>query len=277
MFRSAKPRDEPFESLADPNVFIERLKAANPGIDLFSFAQDVGDRAPKYGFHLEPEELAALPLTTYAEWFKNGIGFKVRNKIRKVEKAGVVIRINDLNEQFIRGIMEIYNESPVIQGKRNRHYGKDFSAMKSMLSTFPGQSVFAGAYFNEELIGFIKVVFGKDVAGLMHINSKVAHRDKAPTNALLAKAIEISADRRASCLHFGIWSRRGLGVFKVNHGFEPIKVPRYYVPLTMRGDVMLKLNLHREWRDRLPERWVDSLVELRNRWNSLRHGVADHG
>ena len=51
-------------------------------------------------------------MTTYADWFKDGIGFKVRNEIRKVEKAGVEIRVSDLTDDFIHGMMGIFNESP---------------------------------------------------------------------------------------------------------------------------------------------------------------------
>ena len=128
--------------------------------------------------------------------------------------------------------------------------------------------------YGDELIGFTKLFYGDRVASLIHIISKVAHRDKAPTNALLAKAIEMTAAKRLSHLVFGSWSRRGLGVFKSSHGFEPLEVPRYYVPLTLKGTVVLKFGLHRSVRERLPETWVDSLVELRNRWNAVRYRTA---
>jgi hypothetical protein len=273
-FRTARPRDEPHVCIEGPDDVIRDLKTVSPTIDLFTFAQALGDRVPRYTFHLEPELVAGLPLTTYDKWFKQGIDFKVRNKVRKAQKLGVELKPAELSDEFIRGVMGIYNESPLIQGRRNWHYGKGFDAMKRTLSTFPERSAFVGAYLGDELVGFTKLFYGDSVASLIHIIAKTAHRDKAPTNALLAKAIEMSAAHKSSHLVFGSWSRRGLGVFKSSHGFEPLEIPRYYVPLTLKGTLMLKLGLHRSVRDNLPEAWVDSLVTLRNRWNSLRYRAA---
>jgi len=121
------------------------------------------------------------------------------------------------------------------------------------------------------LIGFVKLVHGKDVSSLLHILSKTAHRDKAPTNALIAKSVELCAERKIPFLHYGIWSRRGLGDFKKHHGFIRFDVPRYYIPLNLKGKVMLALKLHRRAVDWVPPRLQDRFVQLRNRWNSIKY------
>jgi hypothetical protein len=269
--RTATLRDEPYECIEEPAEFIKQLGAAGLGVDLFSFLQDIADKVPRHAFHFEWEQRAALPLTTFEDWYKRKIDFKVRNKIRKPQKAGVEIRTCTLTDDFVIEIMGIYDESPLIQGRRNWHYRKGFDTMKAMLSTFPERSQFVGAYFRDELIGFIKLVDVTDGANLMHIISKAAHRDKAPTNGLLAKAVEICCERRLGHLHYALWSRRGLGVFKANHGFMPYEVPRYFVPLSRKGAAVLRMGLHQGIRSRLPQTWVDSAVDLRNRLNEFRY------
>ncbi len=257
-FRIAKVRDEPYDCIDDGNRFIDQVKQAGVRADLFSFSQEIGDQKPKYPYHQEWDRFAVLPLSTYEKWFSEQINFKTRNKVRKAQKAGVQLRVMEFDDDMVRHVMGIYNESPVIQGRANWHYGKDSKTMKGMLGTFPERSQFVGAWLKDELIGFIKLVYGRNVASLMHIISKAAHRDKAPTNALLAKAIELSAGKKLSYLHFGIWSRRGLGVFKMNHAFVPHELPRYYVPLNLKGEAMLRLKLHHKLKERLPESWIDT-------------------
>src|SRR5262245_62146667 len=115
VFRVAKVRDEPYDCLQQPEAFIEGLKKEGARADLFTFMQEIADGGPKHSFHCEPERIAVLPITTYADWFEEQIGFKPRNKIRKSGKAGVQLRPLEFNEETIRGIMGIYNESPLVQ------------------------------------------------------------------------------------------------------------------------------------------------------------------
>ena len=51
-----------------------------------------------------------------------------------------------------------------------------------------------------------------------------------------------------------IRARNSLTYFKRHNGFQRIKVPRYFVPLTAWGRIGLKLGLHHRIRDRLPPR-----------------------
>lgn len=273
-FRTASVRDEPYECVNEPHGLVARLKTEGVRADLFTFTQEMTEALPKYRFHREDDQIAVLPITTYEHWFDEEIGFRPRNKLRKAFKAGVELRPLVLDDNSIRGIMGIYNESPLVQGRPSWHYGKDFETMKQMLGTFPDRSEFVGAFYREEMIGFIKLVRGGNVAGLMHILSKVAHRDKAPTNALVSKAVEICAAHRLTYLHYGIWSRRGLGDFKISHAFTCLNVPRYFVPLNFKGKLLLKLGLHRSLRNYLPGRWVDKTVDLRNKWNQYRYRTA---
>jgi hypothetical protein len=91
----------------------------------------------------------------------------------------------------------------------------------------------------------------------MNILSLIKHRDKAPTNALLAEAVRACAERKIPYLVYSNFANQGrerdsLNDFKRNNGFEQINLPRYYVPLTSIGWLAWRLRLHHRWVDRLP-------------------------
>ncbi len=267
----ASLKAEYYEWVDDPQSFVEEVKANKVGADLFTLLQGVNDRQPRYKFHLEWESIAVLTITTFEEWWKNQINDKTRNMVRKAQKKGVEVRVIEFNDDLIKGIEEIYCESTMRQGRPFMHYGMDFETVKRTHITYLDRSDFIGAFYDNKLIGFVKLVHGNGVSNLMQIISKIAHRDKAPTNALIAKAVEICAQRNVPLLHYGVLSRRGLGAFKKHHAFKKFDVPRYFIPLNIKGKLILKLGLHQKLSKHIPENWVDYLAGLRTRWNSYKY------
>jgi hypothetical protein len=227
------------------------------------------------------DNFAALSITTYEEWWTNQIGFKARNKAKQAEKHGVVLREIPYDESLIQGILEIYNETPIRQGKRFPHYGMTLEQMRRYLGTFLDRSIFIAALFEEKLIGFIKLTVDESgtQAGLMHILSLMSQRDKAPTNALLARAVRSCADRGIPYLVYSNFSygnkqSDSLSDFKERNGFIKIDVPRYYVPLTPVGRLAFRLGLHRRLTDILPEDVMTKLREIRSAWYSRKPQVS---
>jgi hypothetical protein len=271
LLKTAKVRDEPYDCLHDSERFVAKLRGEPNRPDLFTFMQPIGDQQAHHPFYNEVENLAVLRITTFKDWWKNKIRTHTRNHIKKAQKKGVEIRQVPLDDHFVRGVKGIYDECPLRQGKRFWHYRKDQETIKMELATFLDRSDFIGAFWEGQLIGFIKMTSKDGTAGLMHIISMIAHRDKAPTDALMAKAAELCAEKKISYLHYGLWSRGGFGKFKENHGFECYGVPRYFVPLTAKGRLMLKLGLHRKLADQLPPAWRERIVKLRNSWNAYRY------
>ena len=161
--------------------------------------------------------------------------------------------------------------APYAEGRPYWHYRNDFATVKGAHITYVEQTDFIGAFLGTELIGYIKLVHGRGKSSIMQILSKIAHRDKAPNNALIAKAVEICTANNVPHLHYATWSRRGLGDFKISHGFQRFEVPRYFVPLTAKGAFMLRFKLHHRLRDRLPEKWVDYFALVRAKWCDFRH------
>src|SRR6266567_3518182 len=270
LVRTARLDADMYHFLTDPAAMIEGLRASGTRIDLFTFTQTIVETTPKYSYPMEWENLAVLPVSTFEEWWEKQIGFKARNKAKQAEKKGVVLREVPFGEELVRGIQEIYNETPVRQGRPYPHFGKDLEAVYREAATYLDSSTFIGAYLGEELIGFIKMVADEAgvQAGLMNIVSKVSHRDKAPTNALMAQAVRSAASRGIrhivySHFAYGKRERDNLTDFKERNAFGRVDLPRYYVPLTPLGRIALTLGLHHRFVDRLPQNIGEKLRELR--------------
>jgi hypothetical protein len=224
------------------------------------------------------DNLAVLPITTFDNWWTKELGFKARNKAKQAEKNGVVLREVPFDDALVKGICEIYNECPIRQRRRFPHYGKDFETVYREEETFLDSSVFIGAYFEDKLIGFVKLVPDETCtqAGLMNIISMVKHRDKVPQNALIAHSVRACATRGIQYLvysrfDYGKKEQDGLRDFKERNGFRRFDTPRYCVPLTPLGSAALRLGLHRKMSDRLPEGVAKRLRDLRASWYERKY------
>jgi hypothetical protein len=281
LVRIARLDADMYQFLKEPAVAMEVLRASRQRIDLFTFTQTIVETAPKFKYAMEWENLAVLPISTFENWWEKTIGFKARNKAKQAEKKGVVLREVPFGADLVNGIWQIYNETPVRQGRRYPHFGKDLETVYREAATYLEYSTFVGAYLGEELIGFIKMVADEDgvQAGLMNIISKISHRDKAPTNALMMQAVRSAAARGIQNIvysHFayGKRERDNLTDFKERNGFVRVDLPRYYVPLTSWGHIALKLGLHHRFVDRLPQDMGEKLRELRSKWYNKSHQSA---
>ena len=275
--RIARLDGDKYKFLDDPGLVVASLRESHSGVDIFTFMQRLPDTTPKFSYPMEWDNLAVLQVSTFEKWWDERIGFKARNKAKQAAKKGVIIREVLFDDVFVQGIWEIYNESPVRQGRRFPHYGKSFNQIRQMSSTFLDSSVFIGAYFDEKLIGFIKLTTddSRTQAGMMHIVSMIRHRDKAPTNALVAQAVRSCAERGITHLvysnfAYGKKERSGLSDFKERNGFERVNLPRYYVPLTGIGWVAFRSGLHHKFVDRLPEPLIARARDLRYSWYKYR-------
>src|SRR5206468_12705867 len=127
---------EGFEFLEDPIAMARSLQKPRAIADIFIFLEEACDGSLKYDLSREMASLSVLTIETFEHWWKQ-LDFKVRNKIRKATKMGVELRPATLDDDFVRGVEKIYNESPIRQGRRFWHYGKGFTQIKIDLSSFP--------------------------------------------------------------------------------------------------------------------------------------------
>ena len=268
--RTVRLRSEWYDFVSDPELELKELREQRVRADLFTFLQRIPDLTPRYDYPCELNKAAVLPIESYDAWWKSQINDKTRNMVRKATKKGVVLRIVELDDSLLHGIKAIYDESPLRQGRPFKHFAKDLETLRRDHETFVERSEFIGAFHEDQLVGFVKLVFQGGWASMMQIISAIAHRDKAPTNALIAKAVERCAIKGVPLLQYGSWSRGGIGEFKAHHGFQCFNVPRYYVPLTVRGRACLKLGLHLEISDRLPESLFLKLLVVRSKLYAFR-------
>jgi hypothetical protein len=272
IIRIASIKDEfwRFNSIDDPKVLLACLKTNSYSADILTFTQRLPEIAPQYNFYHELYSIAAIPITSYLDWWNQQIDAKTRNIIRKAEKKGITIRTIEFDDNLINGVLKIYNERQERQGKRFPHYGMNFSQVKSHLASYLDVSHFIGAFLKNDLIGFIKLTSTMTYASTMNILSLYEHRDKAPTNALVAYAVKLCEKEKIPFLVYGYWSERGLGNFKKSNGFKKFDLPQYYIPLTFKGKFALKIGLHRGIRNMIPKRIKELIVNLRDKYYSIK-------
>lgn len=273
--KTASVRYEWKHDIDDPEFFLSGLRKSGLNADVFLFQQRLPDADVRYKYQMEWYDVAALPITDYTHWWAKEASQECRNKIRKSRKKGVEVREASYDDEYIRGILEIYNETPVRQGKPFWHYNKDFETIKKIHGSFPDDSIFVGAFLDGTMIGFLKLVQTDRFTRTMHILSKNEHRDKSPTNALIAKAVEICCNRKIPYLVYGQYdygrtAGNSLTTFKRDNGFKKVLLPRYYVPLSLKGQLALKLNLHKGVANVLPGKVLMKFLDVRKRYYSIR-------
>jgi len=238
--------------LARPQ-FIEKL--ADRGIDIFTFIERkwcYPIPKPLSSWVKTEDNIALLQVSSYDEWWTK-IGKKTRNMVRKAEKSGVITDVAEPSEKLAEGIWKIYNETPIRQERAFPSYGISLqSVTRSVLSA--QNCTFIGAVFQGELVGFIELDYGDKIAIMSQILSLQKHSDKAVNNALIAKAVEVCAAKQVNWVMYGrIGNHPSLDKFKKSNGFVKETLNRYYVPVTYKGKVAVKLGLHRELKDVLPQ------------------------
>ena len=270
--------------LDDPEAMLDALRESVTRIDLFTFIQRLPETQPRYPYPMRWDNFAALTVSTFEHWWTHQIRSFPRNRARQAEKKGVIIKEVPFGHALVRGIWEVYNETPIRQGKPFTHYGEDFETVYRAEATYLDYSIFIGAFLGDQMIGFVKLVHdqSRTQANLMNIVSMVRHSDKAPTNALIAQAVRSCAERGIKYLvyqNFSYGDKRsdGLSHFKEVNGFQRINVPRYYIPLTCIGALALRLGLHRRLADRVPEPIVAKVREFRRAWYNRRLQSATQG
>lgn len=281
--RTASMKDEDLvegEIVEDPQRFLCELKKCRLPGDILTFPQKIPDTTPKHPYHFEWDNWSVVPLTSFDDWWEKRVPQETRKNVRRAAKRGVAVKVAQFDDEFVKAIQGIYNETPIRQGRRFWHFGKDFETIKRESSTYLERSEFLGAYFNDELIGFIKIVYVDQLATLIHILSKNEHQDKRPINAMLAKAVEVCVKKGISFLVYGKHVYDGnenspLTEFKRRNGFEEIKYPRYFLPLTAKGMVAVHFGLHSGVKSLIPRPAADLLRSVRAQFYRRRYNAGD--
>ncbi|MCJ7762061.1 hypothetical protein MUP38_01230, partial [Candidatus Bathyarchaeota archaeon] len=188
-------------------------------------------------------------------------------------KSGIKVTVVQPSEAFAEGVWKIYNETPIRQERAFPHYGVSLQTVtRGVLSA--QNCTFIGAFFQGELVGFIQLDYGDKIAVITQILSLQKHSDKAVNNALVAKAVEVCAAKQVGWVMYGrIGNHPSLDRFKESNCLVKFPLTRYYVPATNKGHIALKLGLHRELKDALPEAIKYRLIPFYN-WVSRTKMLA---
>ena len=268
--RTAQIKDEEVVegvTVIDPESFITKLKESELKADVLTFAQRPPEITPKYDYHWEWNNWAAIRTTRFKDWWEN-LPQVSRKNVRRSARRGVLVKVTPFDDDLVKGVHRIYNGIRVRDGRLFWHYGEDVERVRQGLGTYLDRSDFIGAYWRDELIGFLKMVYVDRVATVFHILSMNEHYDKRPMNALIAKAAELCEQKGISHLIYGQFiygnkRRSSLVEFKRRNGFEQVNFPRYYVPLTLRGEVFVRLRLYRGLTGLIPEPILQPLLKFR--------------
>jgi len=266
--------------LQSPHAWVDAIRANRSTLnaDILRFSQKVPDAAPRFKFPMELRSIAVAEVGNFKKWWES-LPQESRKNVRRSAKRGVTIEVKRFDDEVIAGIASIQNETPIRQGRRYPHFGKSLDEVSRDHGSFLDRCDFICAYCEGEIIGFLKLVYRGNVAALLQLNSKVAHYDKRPANALLAKAVELCEARGATHMTYGLFNYGSKGhsplrEFKERNGFYEMLLPNYYVPLTAWGQVCVRLKLYRGIREFLPQKMVTSALNLRTKWYSSRTSKA---
>jgi hypothetical protein len=268
--RIAQVKDESVvegEPVEAPELFVTQLRKSGLKADIFTFAQRPPDATPRYNYHWEWDNWAAIPTASFKHWWEN-LPQVSRKNVRRAARRGVVVKVIPFNENLVKGVHRIYNSIQVRDGRLFWHYGQPVDRVRRDLATYLDRSDFIGAYLGEELIGFLKMVYVDDTATIFHIISMDEHYDKRPQNALIAKAAELCEQKCISHLIYGKFiygnkRRSSLVEFKRRNGFEQVSFPRYYIALTPLGALFVRLRLYKGFTGLAPEPILYAILRCR--------------
>jgi len=246
--------------------------------DIFTFSQQVPCAAPRYDYPMEWDSIAVASFRSFEEWWDE-LPRETRKNVRRAQKRGVIVGSSEFNNDLVRGIEAIQNECVYRQGRRYQHFGKTFEQVRRDHRSFTHRCEFITAHFEGELIGMLKLVYCGNIASILQLNSLVAHYDKRPANALLARAVELCAERGISNLVYGKYNygnkqQSGLREFKSRHAFHNLHMPRYYVPLTRWGKFCVATRLYRDLHHILPAWFIETATGLRAQWYARDHAAS---
>jgi GNAT acetyltransferase-like protein len=267
--------------LEAPETFVQKLKEQSSNglrADIFTFSQKLPGSLPKYNYAKQLESVAAARTLRFQEWW-NGLPQESRKNVRRSQKRGVVVTVRVFDDDLVKGIIGVNNDTPTRQGRPNVYYGQSFDQAKRDHSAFLNRCDFICAHSDNELIGFLKLVYKGEVAAILNLAVKASQNDKRPANALIAKAVELCEKRGVSYLTYGMFNYGNkqeslLREFKSRNRFEEVLTPRYYVPLTRWGKLVMRLGFHRGLLGILPHNVIALGLNARTRWYKFKNFLS---
>jgi len=278
LFKTAFVDEEWLYDIKKPDIIIKSLSESVYRPDIFVFRQIIPHFKPKFRFYYEWENDAVIPITDHNHWFKNQIHPNTRNKIRRAKKKKIQIRHCEFTDEFVNEMLAIYKESKYRQGKVYKNFDISFNKLKQAHLTFLDKATFVGAYYRNELIGFAKYVNIGPYMRTMGILTKKRHQDKAPMNLLIDEGVRLCEVHKIPFFVYGRYDYGKVGIkslqdFKKYNGFEGFLLPRYFVPLTLKGHLMRLLRMHNGWTGPFPKPLIRYYIKKRSEYFARKEAI----
>ena len=269
----AKDPDEYEKDIVPSPQFLMKLKKREA--DVFSFVErswcfKMPD--PPSEWKASEDNVALLTIDSYKSWLKDVTKKTHHNPVKRALKKGVTVAQAEARDELFEAIWRIYNETPVRQDRAFTHYGLTLEAVNSIFANeakTPG-AFFVAAYFEGNIVGFMQVNVHGQTAVIRQILSLIEYSRKSINKAMIAKTVEVCSLRGVRWI---VYARMGnhpsLDRFKEENGFVRFDVRRFYVPLSRKGKVSMRLGLHKDLKDSLPSFAKKIAIPLYN-WNSKR-------
>jgi GNAT acetyltransferase-like protein len=275
LVRTLRLREEILDEIADPEGLRATCRSRRIPADILTFTQHIPDLVPRHQYSMTWDNLAVLPISTHDTWLRTQTRKNTRKRVRKLDAIGVSVAVRELDEPFAAEMKQVFDETPIRRGRKYPYYQMSAAEILRAWSPDVHRCDFLACYHEHELIGFIKLLYGKHFARASGTVTKIAHRNHSPMNALISAAVRICEERGIPNLIYGkyVYGKRGtdgLAEFKRHNGFQKVAIPRYFVPLTTRGQVGLSLGLHRGLKHYAPAVLVRLVGDLRDWWNNRR-------
>src|SRR3954453_621926 len=95
----------------------------------------------------------------------------------------------------------------------------------------------------------------------------------------MAKAVKLCLEKGSTYLTYGQLNygnkrHSTLKQFKIRNGFEEVLLPRYYVPLTWKGRIAIRLGFHRGLLGSLPPELIRRALAARAKWYRVKETIV---
>jgi L-amino acid N-acyltransferase YncA len=269
----AKDPDEYEKDIIPSPQFLTKLKKREA--DVFSFVERswcFKMPNPPSEWKTSEDNVALLTIDSYKSWLKGVTKKTHHNPVKRALKKGVTVGQAEANGELFEAIWRIYNETPVRQDRAFTHYGLTLEAVTNTFTNEANnpESFFVAAYFEGSIVGFMQVKIHGQTAAIRQILSLIEHSRKSINKAMIAKTVEVCSLHGVRWI---VYARMGnhpsLDKFKEENGFVRFDVRRFYVPLSRKGKLAMRIGLHKDLKDSMPSFAKKIAIPLYN-WNSKR-------
>ncbi|KKN83058.1 hypothetical protein LCGC14_0303240 [marine sediment metagenome] len=244
LYSVARPDDLDWWLGADAES-IQLLRAIESGANMYSYWSEFSN----HQYQLT-DQFAGIPVSSYADWW-NSISRKTRNMVRKAQKLGLTVQRMAFNDELLAATYAIYNESPTRQNRAFPPYGRNTKRIamdreKTLPQYYHGEEYLVARH-NGKIIAYIHLVYTRDSVMFNEILGLMKHRNTSAINFLINEAVKLASDMKLKYIIYGKLANNNLGKFKLNNGFEKIKMYRYFAPVNIRGKLICSLRIYKWW------------------------------